>query len=122
MSPVPGPRHCALFQKCPFCETCDHLKLEKSIVLIRTYGEASKELQKRIGIRLQNFSLFVLESEDYHGNVESNTTDALREAEQSGSNLSSIDLEFEEHIPVCSGRCTGKGPRAENGSVLGHDC
>jgi hypothetical protein len=61
--------------------------------------EKEKELLKHIGIHLQNFSLFaLLDSEHDQNDNGSNRSDALQPTEQSGSNLLSIDLEFEDDV------------------------
>jgi hypothetical protein len=100
------------FTSCPFCETSEPLKMGMDEGV-----EKERELQKHIGIHLQNFSLFaLLESEDDDSTeVVSNTGHALRALERSASNLSSIDLEFEDGGSFAVGIEQGKVPELEKG-------
>jgi hypothetical protein len=87
------------FTRCPFCETPDELKLEKPIVATYGHIEASKELQKHIGVHLQNFALLAFLDEDEKEDIRSNASNAQRaEGGRSHSDLSSIELEFDEGL------------------------
>jgi hypothetical protein len=84
------------FTRCPFCETPDELKLEKSTVVSYRHLEASKELQKHIGVHLQNFALLAFLDEDEKEEVQSNASNA--QGGRSHSDLSSIELEFDDVV------------------------
>jgi hypothetical protein len=93
-------RHPSLypFTECPFCNTkeSEALELEKPNQVTYHYASRSKNLQKHIGIHLQNFALFALLESDEKEDAEANSDKLKVEAAQSGSNLSSIGLDFVE--------------------------
>jgi hypothetical protein len=82
------------FTRCPFCETPDELKLEKPDVVSHRHVGASKELQKHIGVHLQIFALLAFLEEDENEEIQSNASNA--QVGRSHSDLSSVELDFEE--------------------------
>ena len=91
------------FTACPFCETPE-LDLRNIKNLYSMTGnkfdhlEKSEQLQKHIGIHLQNFSLLAFLEPDENNDATEIDTDKGSKQQQSGSNLSDITLDFDHGL------------------------
>jgi hypothetical protein len=96
------------FTACPFCDMRGTSSIPKLDCVTRKYTEISIELQKHISTHLQNFALFAfLRPEDQRDELltekQSHGSKGPEIGDRSDSNLSFIELEYDDEEPEFHG-------------------